>query len=441
MKQINTLDTKFTTDIASANAAIQSEATARSTADAAQASVSEGLKAELVKSGEASLSNALKDFGGEQRQLKASADIRTEMNVVVDSQKALAERVDVVESSFETEIGKTNAAITDLARATTTADKALAKSIGTVQADLNGTLATVQEHSQAIVDLEGGAQAMWSVKAQAGDISAGIGLIADQATGESQVMVNASQFFVFDNAVGKTAIFAIDQGQVIIRDAVIRKATIDILNTETITATNVKSGQAGFGAGGSYPMFGSNWFTTIDSTGTIRTNKLQAAGGNITNMNIGNCTISGDCDVKGTVYAAKLVGDVTKVRAFDLGLLTGQIIPGGTAITLLSVNFDSVEFVQEMTIEQIDLRVWGYEQGSTTARMYVKIGSGAGVQIDVKSSSGDIFTAIAPRTVNIPAGQSSLTIYYVAERKTSYNRLAQRRLIYLNKQGGSFSAS
>ena len=476
-QQINALDTKFTTDIASANAAIQSEAAARSSADAAQASVSEGLKAELVKSGEASLSNAIKDFEGEVRQLTSSAEIKTDLSVVVDDQKALAQRIETVQASFETGLSAAeasivqealtradadsaqaqlinsldtkftnglsdaNAAIREEAIARADEDTALSQSISTVQSSLNGTMATVQQNSEAIVDLEGGAQAMWTVKAQAGDITAGIGLIADQATGKSQVMVNASQFFVFDNAVGKTAIFAIDQGQVIIRDAVIRKATIAILNTETITATNVKAGQAGFGAGGGYPMFGSSWHTTIDSTGTIRTNKLQAAGGNITNMNIGNCTISGDCDVKGTVYAAKLVGDVTKVRAFDLGLLTGQIIPGGTAITLLSVNFDSADFNQELTIEEIAVRVWAYEQGATTARMYVKVGSAAAELIDVRSSPEDIFTAIASRTVSIPAGQSSLTIYYVAERKTSYRRDAQRRMIYLNKQGGTFSAS
>ena len=143
----------------------------------------------------------------------------------------------------------------------------------------------------------------------------------------------------------------------------------------------------------------------------------------------------------GTVYAKRIVGDVTKVRAFDLGLLTGQIIPGGTAITLLSVNFDSAAFTQELTIEEIAIRVWAYEQGATTARMYLKVGSAAAELIDVRSSPADIFTAIASRTVSIPAGQSSLTIYYVAERKTSYRRDAQRRMFYLNKQGGTFSAS
>ena len=360
------LDTKFTTDIASANAAIQNEAAARATADSAQASVSEGLKAELVKSGEAALSNAVKDFEGEQRQRTVSAEIKEDLNVVVNDQVAMAERIETLTSNFESDIAITKASVSELARVTSTADSALAEqisqvsaevdtataslaasiqeeataradadaaqasvtdtiqasfqlsgeaalanalgdhgsdknrriseaviyrtqkvfadnqqafatdllrldakfssnvgelqaslqeektvraaadsalaeSIDTVQSSLNGTTATVQQHSQAIVDLENGAQAMWSIKAQAGDITAGIGIIADQATGKSQVMVNASQFFVFDNAVGKTAIFAIDQGQVIIRDAVIRKATIDIVNAMSITADTIKA--------------------------------------------------------------------------------------------------------------------------------------------------------------------------------------------------------
>ena len=260
MQATQALDTKFTTDIASANAAIQNEAAARSTADSAQ-----------------------------------------------------AQQISALDTKFTTGIASANAAIQSEATARASADTALSSSINTVQSSLNGTTATVQQHSQAIVNLQNGAQAMWTVKAQAGDIQAGIGLIADSATGKSQVLVNASQFFVFDNAVGKTAIFAIDQGQVIIREAVIRKATVSILNSETITATNVKAGQAGFGPGGSYSMFGANWYTTISSDGTLRTSKLQAAGGNISAMTIGNCTITGDCDVQGTIYANKLVGDVTKM--------------------------------------------------------------------------------------------------------------------------------
>jgi len=378
-QQISALDTKFTADIASANAAIQSEAAARSTADAAQASVSEGLKAELVKSGEASLSNAIKDFDGEIRQLTSSAEIKTDLNVVVDDQKALAQRIETVQASFETGLSKAEASIVQEALTRADADSALSQSISTVQSSLNGTMATVQQNSQAIVNLEGGAQAMWTVKAQAGDITAGIGLIADQATGQSQVIVNASQFFVFDNSVGKTAVFAIDQGQVIIRDAVIRKATIDILNTETITATNVKSGQAGFGAGGSYPMFGSNWFTTIDSSGTIRTNKLQAAGGSIANI-----TVEENCDVKGTIYANKIEGDVMRVWSIDAAGVSS------TAERLVS-TFDLTPYPRGRRIAPIGTLTWFAVKITTQTGYVVKNYDSYRLESDVPAGTSRLY--------------------------------------------------
>lgn len=177
----------------------------------------------------------------EERRLVSEASIKDSQVVLADEQQALASRIETLDAGFTTGLSEANAAVQQEATARSTADSALSQSISTVQSSLNGTMATVQQNSQAIVSLEGGAQAMWTIKAQAGDIKAGIGLIADQATGKSLVMVQASQFFVFDNAVGKTAIFAIDQGQVIIRDAVIRKATIDIVNAMSITADTIKA--------------------------------------------------------------------------------------------------------------------------------------------------------------------------------------------------------
>lgn len=300
---------------------------------------------------------------------------------------------------------------------------------------------------------------MWTAKVGNTDIGkyGGIGLTIEQdpdGVWRTKCIVDAEVFAILDPS-GATGVnarhpFIVKDGVVymnklLLDDAEIGSVIAKYINVQNLVAVNITASTIkSSDNGASFSLLPDG---TMSCTKATIKGSITATSGSFTgtvNANAGtmnNVTIRENCNVLGTVYAAKLVGDVTKVRAFDLGLLAGQIIPAGTAVTLLSVNFDSAEFVQEMTIEQIDLRVWGYEQGETTARMYVKIGSGAGVQIDVKSSSADIFSAIAPRTVNIPAGQSSLTIYYVAERKTSYNRLAQRRLIYLNKQGGSFSAS
>ncbi|MBL0511852.1 DUF1983 domain-containing protein [Aeromonas media] len=195
--------------------------------------------------------------------------------------------------------------------------------------------AAVQIQSQAIADLQNGAQAMWAAKASAGQITAGIGLIA-KSDGTSQVAISASQVVVFNpNSPNSTApLFAIDNGQTVIAEAIIRKATIQILNSEKITADFVKAGvsissplinggqidmgnafmaggAAGFGKGGPYGGWGWGWHTIIYADGGIYTNRLYAEGGYVRNMTLGNCTIDQNCIILGTLEADRIVGDVT----------------------------------------------------------------------------------------------------------------------------------
>lgn len=93
-------------------------------------------------------------------------------------------------------------------------------------------------------------KAMWGTKLNVDGVKAGIGIVAgkdESGKDISQVAVSASQFFVFDpnkpdkNGTYSTP-FAIDNGQVVITEAVIRKATIKILEAQTITADYVKAG-------------------------------------------------------------------------------------------------------------------------------------------------------------------------------------------------------
>lgn len=201
--------------------------------------------------------------------------------------------------------------------------------------------ATVQTQSKAIADLQNGAEAMWTAKAQAGDIKAGIGIVA-KSDGTSQVAISASQVFVFDpnSSTPMAPLFAIDNGQTVITEAIIRKATIQILNSEKITADYVKAGvsissplinggqidmgnafmaggAAGFGKGGPYGGWSWTWHTIIYADGSIYTDRLYASNGTFTgtvNANNGvlnNVTINENCTIRGTLDADRIVGDVT----------------------------------------------------------------------------------------------------------------------------------
>lgn len=339
------------------------------------ASKFEGISASVDLTGDAAIGAALAGADESDRQRKATGKIRREQQVLSDQQQAMASTLEQLDAEFQSESADLRGQIINEQTVRAEETGALAQRVGTVEAefkaadktlsanisevaktsaDANQATATkleqlsaktgdiesaVQQQSEAIADLENGAQAMWTTKVQAGDITAGIGLVAKD-DGTSQVALSASQVFVFDpnSATPLAPLFAIDNGQTVIAEAIIRKATIQIIHAEKITADYIKAGvsisaplinggqidmgnafmsggAAGFGKGGPYAAWGWGWYTMIYADGSVYTNRLRAEGGYVRNMTIGNCTIDQDCVVNGTVYANRIVGDVAAVRS------------------------------------------------------------------------------------------------------------------------------
>ncbi|WP_303805605.1 phage tail tip fiber protein [Aeromonas rivipollensis] len=337
------------------------------------ASKFESISASVDLTGDAAIGAALAGAEESDRQRKATGQIRREQKVLSDQQQAMATTLEQLDAEFQAESAELRGQIINEQTVRATETGALAQRVGTVEsefkaadstlsanisevaktsADANQATATkleqlsakagniesaVQQQSEAIADLENGAQAMWATKVQAGDITAGIGLVAKD-DGTSQVAISASQVFVFNpnSSTPMAPLFAIDNGQAVIAEAIIRKATIQILNAEKITADYVKAGvsissplinggqidmgnafmaggAAGFGKGGPYGGWGWGWHTIIYADGGIYTNRLHAEGGYVRNMTIGNCTIDEDCVVRGTIYANRIVGDITNM--------------------------------------------------------------------------------------------------------------------------------
>ncbi|MDO2946929.1 DUF1983 domain-containing protein [Aeromonas simiae] len=352
-----------------------------------------------------------------------SADLRgqilSEQTVRASETEALSQRITVNETSFNAVDRALEASIAEVARTAANAISAMSSQIDTVSAvagsknkthfqatapssgmgtgDLwfdtannnrpyrySGTAwiatddpriaanaAAVQLQSQAIANLQNGAQAMWTAKASAGQITAGIGLIA-KSDGTSQVAISASQVFVFNpnSSTPMAPLFAIDNGQAVIAEAIIRKATIQILTSEKITADYIKAGvsmsapaisggsidmgnafmsggSAGFGLGGPYSAWGKGWNTMIYADGSIYTNRLRAEGGYVKNMTMNNCTIEQDCVVKGTVYAERIVGDVYVARDYVCSTNDRQV--GPINVCTIKVN-QPVGFTRTLTI-------------------------------------------------------------------------------------------
>jgi hypothetical protein len=279
------------------------------------------------------------EFGAANADIKAQ--ITNEQLVRSTADEALAQQITIVDAEFKAADKQLTGQITSESEARATADGSLGKRIDTVTAKAGDLDAAVQQQSEAISNLEGGAQAMWTAKAQAGDIKAGIGIVA-KSDGTSQIALSASQVFVFNpnSSTPMAPLFAIDNGQVVIAEAIIRKATIQILNSEKITADYVKAGvsissplinggqidmgnafmaggAAGFGKGGPYGGWSWTWHTIIYADGSIYTDRLYAANGtfsgtvNANNGVLNNVTINENCIIRGTLDADRIVGDIT----------------------------------------------------------------------------------------------------------------------------------
>ncbi|HAT2246302.1 TPA: DUF1983 domain-containing protein [Aeromonas hydrophila] len=297
--------------------------------------------------------------------------------------------------------------------------------------------AAVQLQSKAIADLQNGAQAMWTAKATAGQITAGIGLIA-KSDGTSQVAISASQVFVFDpnSSTPMAPLFAIDNGQAVIAEAIIRKATIQILNSEKITADYVKAGvsittplinggqidmgnafmaggAAGFGKGGPYACWGWGWNTIIYADGNIYTNRLHAEGGYVRNMTIGNCTIDQNCVVLGTIYADRIVGDVTKMfthkgafsipaynRARNLVLVQGGIVfrrrVSGSGSVWLNVHVYLNGALVETVSVNANLPTGGSVDMSVSIQPFMVIPANTDAMISFATSTSGSVSAVGP---------------------------------------------
>lgn len=200
--------------------------------------------------------------------------------------------------------------------------------INELQSGLDGVTESVttinNEGSQAF-------QNMWSVKASADGITAGIGLVAgtdDAGALVSQVAVAASQFFVFDPNNPEpdgtmTPIFYVDAERgVCMEKAVIEQATIEVLNAQEIVADHVvagieiespsiKGGEIEIGS--NFHVDGSGNLTGNNATlNDVTLNRLTANEGQLNNV-----VIAENCEIEGTLSVNQIKGDIVNAVGFD----------------------------------------------------------------------------------------------------------------------------
>ncbi|WP_409308665.1 DUF1983 domain-containing protein [Pectobacterium sp. B1J-3] len=264
--------------------------------------------------------------------------IKTLSNTVNDQNKAMAKRVTDVETSSETNAS----AVRELSQSVSERFSSSAERIEKVEATTKENSSAVQVNAKAITEIDKNGseayQAMWSAKAQAGDISVGIGIVAGKdASGHvvSQVAVAANQFFIYDpnnpNDKNTYAIpFAVVDGKVVIDELIAREAVIKILAAQEITADKVKAGVEIVSPYIKTARIESGNFT-VDQNGNMTAKNAKVEG----EITATSGSFSGTVDAKdgvfrgtvyakdgefrGKVYVEDLQGDIVKPTIHTIG--------------------------------------------------------------------------------------------------------------------------
>ncbi|HED5617302.1 TPA: phage tail protein [Enterobacter cloacae] len=213
-------------------------------------------------------------------------------NVMADASKAVSESLRVLDSST----GGNTANVTDLSKTLADFTQASATQINSLKVTVNGQSAAIVQNSQVSADINNNLNAMYSIKvavdANGKQYAAGMGIgVENTPSGmQSQVLFLADRFTVMTQAGGTpTIVFTTQNGQLIIRDAVIGEGTIgntkigNYIQSSTWDGTgNVgwhinKSGYAVFNnvtvrgsiyaTTGNFGFSGPNKATVIDSNG------------------------------------------------------------------------------------------------------------------------------------------------------------------------------
>lgn len=280
--------------------------------------------------------------------------------------------------------------------------------IAQLQAGLDG----VQEQITTI-NSEGtqAFQNMWSVKASADGITAGIGLVAgvdDEGEPISQVAVAATQFFVFDpnnpNPDGTMeALFYVDADYgVCMQKAVIEQATIQVLNAQTIVADEVtagieidspdiKGGQIEIGNGFSVDSSG-NMTANNATLNDVTLNRVTANEGQFNNVTIGE-----DCVIEGTLSANQIKGDIVNAVGFSIG------ISGSRRIEII----DDQEFDRTVMIPAVSMNCESSNHMEYDHTVY----GGASIKMDI-SINGTAYATYSASCSGDSSGAGSASLAY-----------------------------
>ncbi|CAM6831586.1 TPA: phage tail protein [Enterobacter kobei] len=261
----------------------------------------------------------------------AQVDQQVRLSAQYGDSKASIDRIDNVMASdreatarsllsLQTDVNGNKAAINSLNQTFSDYQQATATQINGITATINGHTSAITTNAQAIANVNGDLKAMYSIKvavdANGKQYAAGMGIgVENTPSGmQSQVLFLADRFAVMTQAGGTVTLpFVIQNGQAIIRDTVIGDGTI----------SNAKIG--------SY-IQSSTW----DGSGNVGWHINKSGYAVFNNVTIRGTVYATNGSFKGSVEATTFVGDIA-----NIGVGADVVVSGATTATRVITFTDS----------------------------------------------------------------------------------------------------
>ncbi|WP_272572122.1 MULTISPECIES: TipJ family phage tail tip protein [unclassified Providencia] len=236
-------------------------------------------------------------------QLRIKASITRLDTVTADKFQAFAQSFEKIEAQFN----DVNSSITTLKKTVSDNEKSQAETNQLIMSEIGENKAAIEKRAETSVDQQGNSRAYFSIKAgvlhngQYYDVKMMMSAQVKNGQVVTQIAFAADEFIIFNNANGQFVTpFAVVNGQVFIGSGFIQDGSIT--NTKignVIQSDNYKAGEVG-------------WH--INKNGLAEFQSIKARGEiNATSGTFNNVIIDENCDVRGTIYAEKMIGNIVSV--------------------------------------------------------------------------------------------------------------------------------
>lgn len=354
--------------------------------------------------------------------------------VIVNEKEATARSL----LSLQTDVNGNKASINSLNQTFSDYQQAMATQVNSITATVNGHTAAITTNAQAIANVNGDLEAMYSIKVGLSSngqyYAAGMGIGVENTPGgmQSQVVFLADRFAVTQYAGATVTLpFVIQNGQTIIRETLIGDGTIGNLKLGNYIQSTTWDGTGN--VGWHINKSGYAVFNNVTVRGTV-----YATNGEFT----GKVTATSGL-FRGTVEAENFVGDVVNA---GVGLDKSRSGSGGVTTNLTYTDTTGTSKPKTVIVSAVVL-IYGVSGDDATARISVTIDGTTKDYQWVTCSTRNTTNAVAVPVIFAKSGitkqvvTASISVNDMSGGTNASKKEILSPVLQIARGSGSFSAS